>query len=95
MLILSHTASTVIRRLVVASGADVPDDAGLRITGAADGQQPLSIAAVEGPQATDEVVEHEGARVFLDATVAAVLDDKVLDARIDGDGGVQFLLALQ
>jgi iron-sulfur cluster assembly protein len=41
------------------------------------------------------VAEQSGARVFMDAPVAAVLDDKVLDARVDEDGAVQFLIAVQ
>jgi iron-sulfur cluster assembly protein len=33
--------------------------------------------------------------VFLEETAAATLDDKVLDAQVDDNGGVQFTIANQ
>lgn len=41
------------------------------------------------------VVSETGARVFLDAAAAAVLDDKVLDAAPDENGAVRFELLPQ
>jgi hypothetical protein len=35
-------------------------------------------------------VENDGARVYLDTDAALVLEDRVLDAQPDGQGGVQF-----
>jgi Fe-S cluster assembly iron-binding protein IscA len=49
----------------------------------------------EAPRPDDQVVEQEGARVFVEPAAATVLDDKVLDVRVDDGGGVQFLLAGQ
>ena len=41
----------------------------------------------------DTVVEDAGARVFVDAVSTVQLDDRVLDAQIDENGGVGFALA--
>jgi len=38
----------------------------------------------------DAVVEHDGAKVFLDETAAVALGDQVLDASVDDGGAVQF-----
>jgi iron-sulfur cluster assembly protein len=41
-----------------------------------------SLAA--GPAEDDQVIEEHGAHVFLEARAASYLDDKLLDANIDG-----------
>ena len=47
------------------------------------------------PEPADAVVEADGARVFLDSTAQAALDDQVLDAQMNEDGSVRFALAAQ
>jgi len=91
MLTLTDRASTIIRS--ISEQPDVPDTAGLRIATAGDGTQSLSATAVAAPVPGDQVVEQEGARVFLDAEAAARLDDQVLDAQVASDDQVQFTLA--
>ena len=49
----------------------------------------------EHPEATDQVIEDQSARVFVETEAAAALDDKVLDAQVDDSGRVQFLLGEQ
>ena len=49
-----------------------------------DGVEIETVVADE-PEAGDEVVEHGGARVALDATAVEVLDDQILDAHAHGD----------
>ena len=49
----------------------------------------------EAPQPGDQVLEEDGARVFLEETAAETLDDKVLDAQVDDNGGVQFTISVQ
>jgi len=93
MLVLTDNATTVIRNLV--DTPELPDGAGLRVASPSDGSQQLTLAAAESPDPNDAVVEAEGARVFLDPPAAEVLDDKVLDARVDDNGAVQFLVATQ
>lgn len=46
-----------------------------------------------GPEDGDAVVESNGARVFIEARIAPVLDDKALDVESDGTGDVQFSLS--
>ncbi|MFJ2033045.1 Fe-S cluster assembly protein HesB [Streptosporangium sp. NPDC087985] len=93
MLTLTDTAAQVIRDLSsqVADSADT----GVRISSQADGTGSLLLSIVDGPESDDQVVETEGARIFLDATAADMLDDKALDADIDEGGSVAFLVTEQ
>ncbi|MGH9210449.1 MAG: Fe-S cluster assembly protein HesB [Acidimicrobiales bacterium] len=93
MLVLTDQATSVIRALNDQS--ELSDDAGLRITGPADGPTGLAISRVGTPSGEDQVIEQEGARVFLDPTAADLLDGMVLDAKVDTDGSVRFTLASQ
>jgi iron-sulfur cluster assembly protein len=91
VLTITENAGLVVSDIV--SRAVTTDTGGLRIVEAPDEQFAVSVA--DAPTATELVAEQSGARVFMDAPVAAVLDDKVLDARVDEDGAVQFLIAVQ
>ena len=93
MLVLTENAATVIRQ--IAARPDFPDGGGLRLSAPMDGSRSLSVSAAPGPHEGDEVVENEGARVFLETTAATMLDDQVLDARVGDEGTVQFLIAPQ
>lgn len=91
MLTLTNNAVMVIRD--IASQQQAPQG-GLRIaTDPVAGALALSVAPepVEG----DRVVAAEGARLFLDSDAAQFLDDKTLDATVDGQGAVQFAVAEQ
>src|SRR3954451_12336110 len=94
MLTISPLASEAIRGLITAS--DMPDSGGIRIATAendvAGAQLELSLAT--GPDDSDEVVEEDGAAVFLDSNVAPLLEDKLLDAKIEGES-VSFALVEQ
>ena len=92
MLTITHEAAEAIDA-VVHSAPDVPDNAGLRIARgvAPDGQEGLQLSVTEGPAPDDAVVEAEGTHVFLESEAAALLDDKVLDAKVEGEQ-VGFLL---
>jgi iron-sulfur cluster assembly protein len=84
MLTVSPAASEAIRGLVSAS--EMPDGAGVRIASAPDAPPGnLQMTLSEAPLAEDKVVEQEGASVFLEADVAGLLDDKVLDAYSEDD----------
>lgn len=86
MLALTPDAAAVIRSIV--DSADVSDEGGLRITARAvtESEAALELAVAEEPEATDQVVEQEGAHVFLEPGVADALSDKVLDASVEDDG---------
>ncbi|OBI48057.1 hypothetical protein A5707_18255 [Mycobacterium kyorinense] len=89
MLVLTPAAAEVVKAVTAAPNA--PEDAGLRIASSADEQNALQLSATEGPGDGDQVVEGDGARVFLEPKVAEFLDDKVLDAQVD-DQGAHFVL---
>ena len=94
MLVLTHDAAAVIRSIV--EQADVPEQGGLRITAQPldDRQAALELSVAEEPDAMDEVIEQEGAHVFLEPVVAQALSDKVLDAAVEEDG-VRFTIEEQ
>jgi Fe-S cluster assembly iron-binding protein IscA len=87
MLTMTDNAVMVIRDL--AAQQDVGEDGGLRI--AADtGAGSLSIELVPQPAQGDQVVDNEGARIFLDADAAELLNETSVDATVDDEGIVQF-----
>ncbi|HWL77564.1 Fe-S cluster assembly protein HesB [Microbacterium sp.] len=90
MLTLTTTAAEAVKTIV--SQVPLTVDGGVRIrdTGPERGFE-LSVA--ETPEPDDTIVETDGARVFLDTSAAAALDDRVLDAELSGDGSVRFALA--
>lgn len=95
MLTITHDAAAAIDA-VVHSAPDAPDTAGLRIARgtAPDGQEGLSLSVADGPAPEDAVLEAEGTPVFLEREAAEMLDDKVLDARVE-EGRVGFALREQ
>jgi iron-sulfur cluster assembly protein len=93
VLTLTENASTVVKTIVEQTETD--QQAGLRISQDAVDSPALHVIATEAPQPGDQVLEEDGARVFLEETAAETLDDKVLDARVDDNGGVQFTISVQ
>ena len=95
MLTITHEAAEAIDAVVHAA-PDATDEAGLRIARGVtpDGQQGLQLSVTGSPAADDAVVDAEGTNVFLDAEAAQMLDDKVLDAKVEGEQ-VGFLLREQ
>ena len=92
MLAISETAAEAIRGLVAAAG--VPDSAGLRITAPPTGEASFELSVAGTPAEDDEVVEKEGAQVFLEPSAAALLEDKRLEAQVEA-GQVTFAIAKQ
>src|SRR5579859_1924816 len=97
MLALTDSAVGVIRDLTTQAG--LPDGTGLRIAPQPDvgnGESPaFALSLSQGPGAGDEVIEAADTRVYLEPQVAQQLQDKVLDARIDEQGEVAFLVSPQ
>ncbi len=85
MLTITSNAAEAIRTIVEAT--DVPDEGGIRIAIAQQNgsQASLELAISPAPLEGDEVLEEQGAHVFLDPMAAVALDDKSLDAQIEGD----------
>jgi iron-sulfur cluster assembly protein len=96
MLALTENASLAIEGILSAS--TVPDGAGLRIApppgsdALTAGQFHVTVAG--SPAETDQVIYEAGARVFVEESVADLLDDKLLDASIVEDQ-VHFVLGAQ
>ncbi len=93
MLTLTENATTVIKSITGADAA--PSDAGVRISQQDPAGAELALNTAESPEPGDAVVEDRGARVFLDEGAAQSLDDKVLDAAVDQQGGVEFTVIPQ
>jgi len=92
MLTLTNNASTAVKTIAErALGEDA--DGGLRISSSTDDGYAVAIATA--PEATDVVVDSDGAHVFLEKTASDALTDKVLDAQVDNDGSVSFAIANQ
>lgn len=87
MLTLTDSAVEAVRG-IVADSPELPEDGGLRLFGEAtvEGTTQLRLAATEGPLEGDEVIEEEGARVFLDQEIVPALEDKQLDAELSTEG---------
>lgn len=87
MLTMTDNAVLVIRDL--AAQQDLAEAGGLRI--AADTEAgSLSIELVPEPVQGDQVVDAQGARIFLDSDAAELLNDTAVDAVVDDEGVVQF-----
>jgi len=93
VLTLTENASTVVKTIVDQS-VDA-QQAGLRISQDAPDSPALHVIATEAPLPGDQVLEEDGARVFLEETAAETLENKVLDAQLDDNGGVQFSITVQ
>lgn len=90
MLKLTDNAASIVNSI-----AEQSDAAGLRITANGEPAKSFDVAAVTAAQPNDQVVEKDGATVYLDAAAATELADKVLDAGVDGTGNAQFAISDQ
>jgi iron-sulfur cluster assembly protein len=85
MLTLTDDAVQAVRDIVSSSG-ELAETGGLRMVAERTGiQTSLQLSVVPLPAEDDEVIEEEGARVFLEPEAATLLDDKVLDISVDED----------
>jgi hypothetical protein len=99
MLELTPTAAEVVNAIV--SQQELPETGGMRITSeeataASDGSGPvrdIRLSVVDGPEGDDQAID--GAPVYIESgTTAEMLEDKLLDAAIEGQE-VSFRLTLQ
>ncbi|HEX6021965.1 MAG TPA: hypothetical protein VFZ00_08210 [Solirubrobacter sp.] len=96
MLAISPAASAAIDTALHA--AVVPDGAGLRLAAAGETDRGVAIEInfVTAAEPGDQVIHtHAAADVFVEPETAELLDDQVLDARVDADGSSTFLLRPQ
>ena len=88
MLALTDNAVDAIKKVA-------PGEAGLRLFASADGtDSTLQLEIAEEPTQGDQVLEVQGAQLFLEPSAATMVEDKVLDATQQGPK-VQFALAQQ
>jgi iron-sulfur cluster assembly protein len=85
MLTMTDTAAEAVRRISAGSGLE--PDPGLRISAGESTPEgtPLEIGLAGEAAPSDQTVEEDGARIYMEEPVAAALDDKVLDAAVEGD----------
>ncbi|GCD88995.1 Fe-S cluster assembly protein HesB [Nocardioides sp. LS1] len=93
MLTLTENASTIVKDITTQPG--LADTAGLRISSEEAAEPTFAVSATESPEPGDQIVQQDGATVYLDPNAALLLDDKVLDAAVDPAGKVEFALGLQ
>ncbi|GAA4087531.1 Fe-S cluster assembly protein HesB [Nonomuraea soli] len=93
MLTLTTNAAQAIRDLT--ANAPQPESSGIRISAKGPEADSLVLSLATGPEPADEVVEKEGARVYLDETAAVALGDKALDAGETAEGGLSFTVTEQ
>jgi Fe-S cluster assembly iron-binding protein IscA len=91
MLTLTENASTIVKDIA----DQIPEANGLRITSEAGAEPAFEVAPASAAEPGDQTVEQAGATVYLDENASVQLDDKVLDAAVDQQGGVQFALMVQ
>lgn len=93
MLTLTENASAIVNEITSQPG--LAETAGLRITTEDSPEPAFAVSAAQQGEPGDQVVEQGGATIYLDASAAELLDDKVLDAAVDPSGKVEFALGVQ
>ena len=94
LLALTDNAVEAVKN-IVSSSDETSETGGLRLVAERAGTQAnLQLSVVPLPAEDDEVIEEQGARVFLEPEAASLLDDKVLDASVEQDQ-VAFTIADQ
>jgi len=83
LLALTDSAVEAVKNMV-SSSDEGSETSGLRMTAERAGTQAsFQLDFVLLPAEDDEVIEEDGARVFLEPEAASLLDDKVLDASVE------------
>ncbi len=94
LLALTDNAVEAVKS-IVSSSDEASETSGLRMVAERAGPQAnFHLTVVPLPAEDDEVIDEQGARVFLEPEAASLLDDKVLDASVEQDQ-VAFTIAEQ
>jgi iron-sulfur cluster assembly protein len=94
LLALTDNAVQAVKEIVGSSEA-APETGGLRVVADHSGSETnLHLSVVALPAGDDDVIEEDGARLFLEPEAASLLDDKILDASLESNQ-VAFMLADQ
>ena len=90
MLALTENVTEIVKQLT----EEVPAISGIRVATEPDGQS-LSVSPADQAVPGDQVVEQDGATVFVEEAAAVILDEMVLDGGVDADGNIEFALGQQ
>lgn len=90
MLTMTKQAHEAVSRIPKQSW--LPATAGLRICRHTD-REGFRVATAEEPHESDQVVEHDGARVFLAPLAAHRFEHASLDVRHDAAGRLEFVIS--
>ncbi|MCP3423928.1 Fe-S cluster assembly protein HesB [Nocardioides pinisoli] len=90
MLALTENVTDIVKKLA----EEVPEISALRIATESDGQS-LTVSPADHAESDDQVIEQDGATVYVDGPASEFLADKVLDGGVDDDGNIQFALGQQ
>jgi Fe-S cluster assembly iron-binding protein IscA len=90
MLALTENVTEIVKKLA----EEVPGISALRISAESDGQS-LSVSPADQAAPHDQVLEQDGATVYVDETASVMLADKILDGGVDEEGNIQFALGQQ
>jgi iron-sulfur cluster assembly protein len=90
MFTMTQAAQDVVRR--VTAHPRIGRTSGLRIAAQGPGDEALGVRTAAAPERGDEVVERDGARVFLDRRAVPRLRNRLLDAVTEKNGRVRFVL---
>ncbi len=84
MLTITTEAAQAINAIV---GSSPMPQGGLKISAkpVSDSESTLELSVVESPAEDDQVIEDQGTRVFLEQLASDYLEDKVLDAEVEGE----------
>ena len=94
LLALTNNAVEAVKS-IVSSSNKASETSGLRLVAERAGTQAnFHLSVVPLPAEDDEVIDEQGARVFLESEAASLLDEKVLDASVEQDQ-VAFTIADQ
>jgi iron-sulfur cluster assembly protein len=90
MFTMTQKARAVVRR--VTAHPRLGRESGLRIASQDGGTDALGVGMAAGPEHGDEVVERDGARVFLDEEAVPRVRGRLLDAVTEDSGRVHFVV---
>jgi len=94
LLALTDGAAQAVKD-IISSSDELAETGGLRLVAERAGTQAnFHLSVVPLPAEDDEVIEEQGARVFLEPEAASLLDDKILDASVE-QSQVTFAIADQ
>lgn len=93
MLTLTQNATLIVKEIADQQGGAA--GSGLRISAEPGPEAGLNVTTAETAEPGDQVLEQDGATVYLDTNAAEKLDEMVLDAGVDDTGAVQFGLVAQ